>query len=87
MGKIPVFGYINDIAIGPKARFCVAAIGQEPRLGRWDRIARSKNRFAIIKLRENDTEENEEENEETEDSGEDSETHGNENLSSDTSED
>ena len=52
IGKIPINGYINDIAIGPKARFCVAAVGQEPRLGRWDRIPSSKNRFAIIPLRE-----------------------------------
>lgn len=48
--KIPVHGYINDICIGPKGRFCVAAIGQEPTLGRWDRVKRAKNRFAIIQL-------------------------------------
>lgn len=53
IGKIPVHGYINDIAIGPKGRFCVAAVGQEPRLGRWDRIPAAKNRFAIIPLRDN----------------------------------
>ncbi len=53
IGKIPVHGYINDIAIGPKGRFCVAAVGQEPRLGRWDRIPSAKNRFAIIPLRDN----------------------------------
>lgn len=50
IGMIPVHGYINDVAIGPKGRFCVAAIGQEPRLGRWDRVVRAKNRFAIIQL-------------------------------------
>jgi len=58
--KIPLFGYINDIAIGPKARFCVAAVGQEPRLGRWERIAKSKNRFAIIQLRSDDDDKDEE---------------------------
>ena len=51
-------GFINDVAIGPRARFCVAAVGQEPRLGRWDRVSSAKNRFAIIPLREN-VEENE----------------------------
>ena len=51
IGKVPLFGYINDLAIGPKARICIAAVGQEPSLGRWDRISLSKNRFAIIKLR------------------------------------
>lgn len=50
IGKVPLFGYINDIAIGPKGRFCVAAVGQEPRLGRWDRVAGAKNRFAIVQL-------------------------------------
>mmetsp|Transcript_17567 Transcript_17567/g.33314 ORF Transcript_17567/g.33314 Transcript_17567/m.33314 type:complete len:547 (-) Transcript_17567:3108-4748(-) len=54
IGKIPLFGYINDLAIGPKGRFCIAAVGQEPRLGRWDRIPLSKNRFAIVQLRNDD---------------------------------
>lgn len=49
--SIPVHGHINDVAVGPEGRFCVAAVGQEPRLGRWDRVARAKNRFAIIRLR------------------------------------
>mmetsp|Transcript_4464 Transcript_4464/g.5785 ORF Transcript_4464/g.5785 Transcript_4464/m.5785 type:complete len:116 (+) Transcript_4464:2-349(+) len=69
LSKIPVFGYINGLAIGPKARFCVTAIGQEHRLGRWDRVSRAKNRFGIIMLRggdatndENDEIENEESN-------------------------
>jgi len=51
LDKIPMNGYVNGIAIGPKARFCVAAVGQEPRLGRWDRISGAKNRIAIVQLR------------------------------------
>ena len=43
-------GHINSIAMGPGGKFCVAAIGQEPRLGRWDRVPRAKNRFAIVRL-------------------------------------
>ncbi len=50
IAKVPVFGFVNDIAIGPKAKFCVAAVGQEPRLGRWERVSGSKNRFTIVKL-------------------------------------
>ena len=76
IGKIPLPGYINDVAIGPKARFCIAAVGQEPKLGRWDRIPRSKNRFAIISLRHEDeelAEENNEEGEEEEEEGSTSE--------------
>ena len=55
IGEIPIHGYVNDIEVGPKGRFCIAAIGQEPRLGRWDRVSCAKNRFAIITLRNDDT--------------------------------
>jgi hypothetical protein len=51
INKIPLMGYINGIAIGPRARFCVVASGQEPRLGRWNRVAKAKNRFGIVRLR------------------------------------
>mmetsp|Transcript_6250 Transcript_6250/g.15470 ORF Transcript_6250/g.15470 Transcript_6250/m.15470 type:complete len:523 (-) Transcript_6250:314-1882(-) len=51
LDKIPLNGYVNGIAIGPKARFCVAAVGQEPKLGRWNRISGAKNRIAILQLR------------------------------------
>ena len=54
LDKIPLSGYVNDIAIGPKARFCVAAVGQEPKLGRWARISKAKNRIAIIRLSSKD---------------------------------
>lgn len=54
LSEIPLVGYVNSIAVGPKARFCVVAVGQEPRLGRWNRIAKAKNRFGIISLRNDD---------------------------------
>lgn len=50
LSQIPINGFINDIAIGPKARFCAVAVGQEPRLGRWNRVGKAKNRLAIVKL-------------------------------------
>ena len=50
MDDVPIHGHINSIAMGPGGKFCVAAVGQEPRLGRWDRVLRAKNRFAIIQL-------------------------------------
>ena len=53
VGMVPIHGFINDIAVGPKARFCVVAVGQEPALGRWSRVANAKNRFGIIQLRSN----------------------------------
>jgi ribosomal RNA-processing protein 9 len=52
LAAIPIHGFINGISIGPKARFCVAAVGQEHRLGRWQRVARARNRVAIIHLRD-----------------------------------
>ena len=61
LGRIPLHGFINDLALGPRARFCVAAIGQEPRLGRWERVAKAKNRFAIVRLRKEDDDDEEEE--------------------------
>lgn len=51
LGEIPLTGYVNGIAVGPKARFCVVAVGQEPKMGRWDRVAGAKNRFGIVRLR------------------------------------
>lgn len=47
---IPLHGYVNSIAIGPKGRFAVVAKGQEHRLGRWNPVKRAKNRLAIVKL-------------------------------------
>lgn len=54
IGEIPIPGYINDIAVGPRGKFCVVAVGQEPSLGRWNRVAKAKNRFGIVQLRHND---------------------------------
>jgi ribosomal RNA-processing protein 9 len=33
--QVPLAGYLNDIAIGPEAKFAVVATGQEHRLGRF----------------------------------------------------
>jgi hypothetical protein len=61
LSQIPLHGFVNDIAVGPKARFCAVAVGQEPRLGRWDRVARAKNRFCIVQLRRDGNDEDDEE--------------------------
>lgn len=50
LDAVPIHGHINGIAMGPGGKFCVAAVGQEPRLGRWERVPRAKNRFAIVQL-------------------------------------
>lgn len=59
LATIPVRGYINAIAFDPKAQFCVVALGQEHRLGRWNRVPAAKNRIAIIPLRSVDTDKDE----------------------------
>lgn len=56
LGQIPVDGFINSIAVGPKAKFCVLAVGQEHRMGRWDRVPGAKNRLAVVKLYDSDLE-------------------------------
>jgi ribosomal RNA-processing protein 9 len=48
ISRIPIYGYVNGIVIGPEGRFSIAAVGQEPRLGRWDRVPSSKNRIVLI---------------------------------------
>lgn len=65
-GEIPLTGFVNDLAMGPKARFCVAAIGQEHRLGRWERVRKAKNRIAIIQLQSQTNTEDEDEDDEEE---------------------
>ena len=54
VAQVAIPGYINSIAFGPKAAFCLVAVGQEHRLGRWNRISKAKNRIAIVKLRDPD---------------------------------
>jgi ribosomal RNA-processing protein 9 len=59
--QIPLQGYINGIAFGPKARFCVVALGQEHKFGRYERVQGAKNRFGIVKLQTAEQEEQVEE--------------------------
>lgn len=56
IGSIPIKGYINAIAIeSKKAKFCLVAVGQEHRLGRWNRVKGAKNRIGIVPLRNANT--------------------------------
>lgn len=49
-GGIPVKGFVNGIAIARSARFVVAAVGQEPRMGRWLSVAGARNGVVLSKL-------------------------------------
>ncbi|CAD5184861.1 U3 snoRNP-associated protein-like YAOH [Musa acuminata AAA Group] len=53
----PLAGFINSLAFAKSARFLVAGVGQEPRLGRWARVPSARNGVAIhpIKLKEDHT--------------------------------
>ncbi|TYZ59333.1 hypothetical protein PybrP1_008513 [[Pythium] brassicae (nom. inval.)] len=50
VATIPVPGYVNALVFDSKARFLLAGVGQEHRLGRWERLKRVKNGIAIIAL-------------------------------------
>jgi ribosomal RNA-processing protein 9 len=50
IGAIPVRGFVNSIAIAKSAKFIVAGVGQEPRLGRWLRDPAARNGILIHPL-------------------------------------
>jgi ribosomal RNA-processing protein 9 len=46
-------GFVNGLAFGGRSRVLIAALGQEPRLGRWERQrAKSGLRFIVLPQRE-----------------------------------
>jgi ribosomal RNA-processing protein 9 len=49
-GAVPVRGFVNSLAIARSAKFLVAGVGQEPRMGRWLRDARARNGVMIQSL-------------------------------------
>ncbi len=50
VGAIPVRGFVNSIAIARSAKFLVAGIGQEHRMGRWLRDPVARNGVFIHRL-------------------------------------
>lgn len=47
IGSIPVRGFVNSLAIARSAKFLVAGLGQEPRMGRWIRDPAAQNGIYI----------------------------------------
>lgn len=43
LGGLPARGFVNGLAFARSGRFVAAALGQEPRMGRWlrDKVARN----------------------------------------------
>ncbi|KAL5731668.1 hypothetical protein ACHQM5_004375 [Ranunculus cassubicifolius] len=48
---LPLGGYVNSLAFAKSGKFLVAGVGQEPRLGRWDRIASTRNGVLVQPLK------------------------------------
>lgn len=48
MQAIPITGFINSISFSKSGRFLVAGVGQEHRLGRWERIQKARNGIRIV---------------------------------------
>ena len=42
LGGLPARGFVNGLQIARSGRFVLAALGQEPRMGRWGRDAASR---------------------------------------------
>jgi ribosomal RNA-processing protein 9 len=50
VGTASAPGFVNGLAIAPSGRFALAALGTEPRLGRWDHIPEARNVLAVLPL-------------------------------------
>ncbi|KDD72746.1 hypothetical protein H632_c2946p0, partial [Helicosporidium sp. ATCC 50920] len=50
VGNLPVEGYVNGLALARSARFAVAGVGQEPRLGRWARQGGARNGVHVLPI-------------------------------------
>ena len=48
IGRLPIHGCINDLCM--TATYVLAAVGQEPKWGRWERTAGAKNRILLVPL-------------------------------------
>jgi hypothetical protein len=50
LGSLPARGFINGLQISRSGRFLVAAVGQEPRMGRWGREPKARNGLLVHRL-------------------------------------
>ncbi|KAH8090175.1 snoRNA binding protein [Aureococcus anophagefferens] len=47
---LPQLGFVNGLAAPRDAAFLAAAVAKEPRLGRWEKVAKAKNRVVLYPL-------------------------------------
>eukprot|EP00727_Mastigamoeba_balamuthi_P006793 m51a1_g2734 hypothetical protein (463) ;mRNA; f:896176-898124 len=52
--QIPMEGYVNGMAFAQRGRLLVAGVGQEHRLGRWQRITSARNGVVFVPLEYDD---------------------------------
>lgn len=50
LGGLPARGFVNGLQLGRSGQVVVAAMGQEPRLGRWSRDRKAKNGLLIHRV-------------------------------------
>ena len=50
LAGLPTRGFVNGLAVARSARFVLAAVGQEPRLGRWLRDGSARNGLVLHTL-------------------------------------
>ncbi|CAM9669417.1 unnamed protein product [Phaeothamnion confervicola] len=50
VASVPVSGVVNGLAVAASARFVLAAVGNEHRLGRWKHVPRARNRLCVVPL-------------------------------------
>lgn len=50
IGGLPARGSVNGLALSRSGALVVAAVGQEPRLGRWTRDGSARNGIAVYRL-------------------------------------
>lgn len=43
IGAVPARGFVNGLALARSGRFVMAALGSEPRLGRWGQVRAARN--------------------------------------------
>lgn len=74
VGAVELKGFVNGLAFASDGRFLLCAMGQEHRLGRWERITGgAKNALAFVPLsyveKDDEDDESSEEEEEHQESG------------------
>lgn len=52
VNRIPITGVINSLQFSKSGKYLIAGVGQEPKMGRWIRVAAARNGTAVIQLQE-----------------------------------